>query len=149
MGWLRITLTDEEQQIVQQQRDSPASALVRRRLLVIWSLHCGLLREQAAQVASVNLSTVQRDVRRYRQGGLQALLDATPRTGPVSQLSQHTDVIRQSLEQQPVRTITEACQRIEDLTGLKRKPTQMRQFLKNMGLKWQMVRALPVPPKKV
>ena len=48
-----------------------------------------------------------------------------------------------------MRTIAEACQRIEELTGLKRKPTQVRQFLKKTGLKWQMVRALPVPPKKV
>lgn len=149
MGWLRIALTDEEQQIVQQEWDSPASATVRRRLLVIWSLHCGLKREQAARIAKVDLSTVQRDVKRYRQGGLKALLEAGPGKLPTSQLAQHTDRIRQSLEQQPVRTITEACQRIEDLTGLKRKPTQMRQFLKNMGLKWQMVRALPVPPKKV
>ena len=34
----------------------------------------------------------------YRDGGLQTLLEAPPRTGPVSKLSQHTHVIRQSLE---------------------------------------------------
>lgn len=28
-------------------------------------------------------------------------------------------------------------------------PTQVRQFLKRLGLKWQMVRATPVPPKKL
>lgn len=149
MGWLRIALTEEEQQILQQQRDSHPSDLARRRLLVIWSLHCGLLREQAALVADVDLSTVQRDVRLYREGGLSALLESEPRKLPVSELAQFADLIRQSLEQQPVRTIAEAGQRIEELTGLQRKPTQVRQFLKKMGLKWQMVRALPVPPKKV
>lgn len=148
MGWLRIVLTDEEQRLVQRERDSHPSVTVRRRLLVIWSLHCGLLREQAATVADVDLSTVQRDVRLYRQGGLSALLESGPKTLPTSELVQHADRIRQSLEQQPVRTIAEACARIETLTGLKRGPTQVRRFLKKMGLKWQMIRALPVPPKK-
>jgi len=38
--------------------------------------------------------------------------------------------------------------RIEELTGLKRGQTQVRKFLKELGLKWQRVRAIPVPPKK-
>ena len=42
----------------------------------------------------------------------------------------------------------EACQRIATLTGVERKPTQVSRFLKGMGLKWQRVRAISVPPKK-
>ena len=43
------------------------------------------------------------------------------------------------------RTIAEACQRVADRTGVIRKPTQIRQFLKNLGLKWQRVRAIVFP----
>ena len=43
------------------------------RLLVVWSLLCGLTREAAAQIAGVALSTVERDVRLYRDGWLEAL----------------------------------------------------------------------------
>jgi len=149
MGWLRISLTDEEQRIVQQERESHPSACVRRRLLVLWSLHCGLKREQAAQLTGLAVSSVQRIVRLYREGGLEALLQQERGSVRVSELAQHTDLIRQSLEQQPVRTIAEACQRIKDLTGVERRPTQVRQFLKGIGLKWQRVRVIPVPPKKV
>ena len=45
-------------------------------------------------------------------------------------------------------TIAEACDRIEKLTGIRRSPTQVRQFLKDLGLKWQRIRAIPVPPNK-
>ena len=38
--------------------------------------------------------------------------------------------------------------KIEQLTGLQRGQTQVRQFLKGLGLKWQRIRAIPVPPKK-
>lgn len=149
MGWLRISLTDDEQRVVQEERESHASSCVRRRLLVLWSLHCGLTREQAAQVALLAVSSVQRIVSRYRSSGLDGLLKHGREYVPTSELAQHENVIRKSLEQQPVRTIAEACQRIKDLTGVERRPTQVRHFLKSIGLKWQRVRAIPVPPKKV
>jgi transposase len=57
-------------------------------------------------------------------------------------------VIRSSFEQQPVRTVAEACERIFQLTGLRRGPSQVRKFLKELGLKFQRVRMIPVPPQK-
>ncbi len=50
---------------------------------------------------------------------------------------------------QPVTTIAEACERILQLTGLCRGPSERpRKFLKDLGLKFYRVRAIPVPPKK-
>ena len=48
MGWMRIGLTADEQRIVQNERESHTDAVVRRRLWVLWLLHCGLKREQAS-----------------------------------------------------------------------------------------------------
>ena len=47
-----------------------------------------------------------------------------------------------------MRTVAEAGERIFQLTGLRRGPSQMRRFLKGLGLKFQRVRMVPVPPKK-
>jgi transposase len=116
-------------------------------MLVLWSLHCGLKRQQAAQLAGLGLATVQRYVAAYRDGGL-AGLRRWDVQGPVSDLATYRAAIRESFEQQPVCTIAEACVRIERLTGLRRGPTQVRRFLKDLGLKWQRIRAIPVPPKK-
>lgn len=66
----------------------------------------------------------------------------------VSELATFRDIIRASFEEAPVCTIAEACDRIEKLTGIRRSPTQVRKFLKGLGLKWQRIRAIPVPPKK-
>ncbi len=78
----------------------------------------------------------------------EALRTSGRESQPTSELAEHREQIRQSLEQPPARTIAEACQRIKDLTGIERGPTQVRQFLKGRGRKWPMVRAIPVPPKK-
>jgi transposase len=63
-------------------------------------------------------------------------------------MAAYRDLIRESFEKQPVRTVAEACERVFQLTGLRRGPSQVRKFLKDLGLKFQRVRMVPVPPKK-
>lgn len=147
MAWFRVSLTEDEQRIVNDERQSHSEPHVRRKMLVLWSLHCGLKREQAAKLAGVGLATVQRYVAAFRDGGLSGLRQWNVH-GPVSDLQSFREAIRQSFEQQPVSTIAEACERIHRLTGLRRGPTQVRGFLKDLGLRWQRIRAIPVPPKK-
>jgi transposase len=148
MGWLRIELTQEQQQVVHAERDSHPHEHVRRKMLVLWLLHCGLTREKAAEVAGLGRATVQRYVAAFRAGGLDGLR-AWGVTGPVSDLAAHRDLLREEFTRQPARSIAEACERIEQRTGVRRRPSQVRKFLKGMGLKWQRVRAIPIPPKKV
>lgn len=110
-------------------------------------LHCGVTREKAAEITGIARSTVQRYVEAFRLGGL----DGLRRWGvckPESELAAFRDVIRASFEKQPVCTTAEACERIYQLTGLRRGLSQTRKFLKGLGLKWQRIRAIPVPPKK-
>jgi transposase len=148
MGWLRIELTEEEKKVVNAERDSHPQDHVRRKMLVLWLLHCNLTREKAAEVAGLGRATVQRYVAAFREGGLDGLR-AWGVKGPVSDLAAHKELIREDLARQPARSIAEACERIEALTGIRRQPSQVRKFLKGMGLKFQRVRAIPVPPKKV
>jgi transposase len=148
MTWLRIQLTEEQQQIVNAERDSHPHEHVRRKMLVLWLLHCALSRHKAAEVAGLGRATVQRYVAAFRDGGLEGLRQWGV-IGPVSDLAAHRDLIRQEFTRQPARSMNEACARIERLTGLRRQPTQVRKFLHGMGLRWQRVRALPVPPQKL
>jgi len=147
MGWFRVALTVDEITIVNAEREAHPEAHVRRKMLVLWLLHCGLSRAKAAQVAGLGRATVQRYVAAYRDGGLDGLRQWDV-VGPVSDLAAHTEAIRASLTTSPVRTVAEACDRIATLTGVRRQPTQVRQFLAGLGFRWRRVRAIPVPPKR-
>ena len=46
MAWFTIDLTDDEQEIVNQERDTHPQEHVRRKMLVLWLLHSGLTRQQ-------------------------------------------------------------------------------------------------------
>ena len=146
MAWFPIVLTDAEEAIVNDERDTHPAAHVRRTMLALWTLHCGLTREAAATVADLGRATVQRYVAAFREGGLDGLRQWGV-TGPVSDPAAHTETIRVSLTETPVRTVAEACDRIASPTGVRRQPTQVRVFLAGLGFRWQRVRAIPVPPK--
>lgn len=148
MAWFKITLTDDEQRIVNAERDSHPDAHVRRKMLVLWLLHHGDTRERAATVTGLGRATVQRYVKAYKQGGLDGLRRWDV-VGPVSDLAAHAQIVQDSLTAQPVRTIAEAADRIERLTGIRRKPTQTRVFLAGLGFTYKRVRAIPIPPKKL
>jgi len=147
MAWFRVQLSADEQQIVHEERMQHPHLRVRQKMWVVWLLHCGMTRQQAAQIAGVSRATVQRYVEAFREGGLEGLRRWRV-TFPESEMAAFRDVLRESFEKQPVATIAEACARVEQITGLRRGPTQVRRFLKDLGLKWQRVRAIPVPPKK-
>lgn len=148
MAWFRVQLTEAESQIVNEERESHPNRSVRRRMLVLWLLHCGVTREKAADVARVGLTTVERIVKGFREGGLDGVRQWN-RSGPTSELNAYRDLIRESFEKEPVRTLAEAADRIEKLTGLRRGLTQIREFMKGLGMTWQCMRAIPIPPKKV
>lgn len=147
MAWLRIQLIEEQQRIVDEERSSHPNLRVREKMLVLWLLHQGITRQKAAEIVGVGRATVQRDIVAFREGGLDGLRREN-HNRPVSEMAAYRELIRESFQKQPARTVAEAGERIFQLTGLRRGPSQVRKFLKDLGLKWQCVRAIPVPPKK-
>jgi transposase len=148
MAWFRVRLSDEEQRIVGDERREHPHAPTRRKMETLWLLHHGLTREKAAEILGVGLATVQRHVKAYRDGGLDGLR-RWEKKGPTGALEVHREVLVESFRQQPVCSVAEAADRIEQLTGIRRGPTQTRLYLKKLGLRWQRMGAIPVPPKKV
>src|SRR6202051_4689694 len=104
MAWYRIQLTAAEQEVVIAERESHPQSHVRRKMLVLWLLHCGLTRAKTATWAETGRATVQRYVAAYRQGGLDGLRQWDV-TGPVSDLASFADAIGASLTVTPVRTV--------------------------------------------
>ena len=97
---------------------------------VLWLLSQGLVYTEAARLAGVSEATVDRYVAIYRQGGLDALREFQWGKSSPSELLAYRESLEESFRQNPPHTIAEACQRIKDETGIERRPTQVRAFLK-------------------
>jgi transposase len=113
MPVFRIALTEDERRVENAERDSHPAAHVRRKMLVVWLLQCGLTRQKAAEIAGLSRPTVQRYVAAFRDGRLDRLRRWGVRS-PGSDLVAHIDAIRErpSLASgRPFRTCWTVCQR--------------------------------------
>ena len=125
----RLTFSEEEQQTLHQERYEHPHPRVQQRMEVLWLISQGTVYPLAARLAGVSEATVDRYVALYREGGLQALREWKWRK-PTSELLDHRESLEESFRRNPPHTVAEACQRIKDETGIERKPTQVRAFLK-------------------
>jgi transposase len=125
----RITFSVEDKQALLKERFEHPHPRVQQRMEVLWLISQGLVYSEAARLAGVSEATVDRYVSLYRQGGLDALREFHWGTG-ASDLMEHRESLEESFRKDPPHTVAEACQRIKEETGIERKPTQVRAFLK-------------------
>jgi transposase len=125
----RLTFSAEEQQALHKERFAHPDPRVQQRMEVLWLISQGVTYAQAARLGGVSEATVDRYVALYRQGGLDALRDFKWRK-PTSELLDYRDALEESFRNNPPHTVAEACARIKEETGLERRPTQVRAFLK-------------------
>jgi transposase len=86
--------------------------------------------------------TLMRYLDAFREGGIDAL-KIIGYTGKAYQLGEFTQTIKDDFSQNPPRSVAEAASRIETLTGIKRKPTQIKDFMRRNGFKYRKVGHVP------
>jgi transposase len=126
----KLSFSESDQQALSQERFEHPHPRVQQRMEVLWLISQGLVYPEAARLAGVSDATVDRYVASYRQGGLDALRQLNWGKFSVSELLQYRETLEESFRRNPPHTVAEACQRIKDETGVERKPTQVRAFLK-------------------
>ena len=126
----RLAFPEEDRQALHKERYEHPHPRVQQRMEVLWLISQGLVYPEAARLAGVSEATVDRYVAIYRQGGLEGLRQLNWGKSSTSALMEHRDSLEESFRQIPPHTMAEACQRIKDETGIERRPTQVRAFLK-------------------
>jgi transposase len=121
---------------------------VQERMEILWLKSKSETHERIAQLANVSRSTVQRTLRIYAAKGLDGIRSFGWKGQP-SALTPHRTTIEEEFRQHPPHTAYEAARRIEEMTGVQRKPSRVRKFMKeDLGMKCLKVAPIPVPPKK-
>ena len=146
-AWRRVALTEEEQEIVQRERFFHPHPFTQRKLEALWLLHLKLPQGVVIQAVGVSRKTLDRWLTAYFDGGVEKLKEWDA-GGCESELAEHRVSLEQLFRDQPPRSVAEAAQQIFDATGIRRGETQVRLFLKSLGMSWRRTAAIPVPPKK-
>ena len=133
---------------IERDRFKHPDPMVQRRMEVLWLKAHGETHVRIAELAGLGRATVQRVLDLYEAGGIESVRTFHWHV-PTSALAPHQAQLEAAFRQRPPHTVAEACGRIEQLTGVRRGPTRVRDFLREtMGLRWRKVAAVPVPPKQ-
>ena len=143
----RFIFTDEIRQELVKERYHHPDPRVQERMEVIWLKSKGETHERIAELAGVSRRTVQRVLDVFAKEGLDGLRKFHWH-GQASALTPHRESLDAEFRKRPPHTVSEACQRIEELTGVRRQQTRVRNYLREtLKLSWRKVAAVPVPPK--
>jgi transposase len=141
-----ITFSEADLQAVAHDRYHHPEPHVQRSMEILWLTHHDCTRARIALLADCSRSTVQRTLAAYRQGGLEKLRQVTV-TPPRGALARQSATLEALFRTQPPRSVKEAQHQIETHTGIRRGLTQVRHFLRRLGMAPRKVAAIPVPPK--
>ena len=142
----RITFTDDDVSAIAFDRYYHPEPFVQRKMEVLWLKAQGLTHDAIARLAGVARSSVQRHLRQFAAGGLDAIR-RFPWKGQRGALDRHRTALEEHFRQHPPRSVKEAQCVIAERTGIRRGPTQVRRFLRRLGLQPRRVAAVPIPPK--
>jgi len=107
--------------------------LVQRRMEALWLKGHGLPHAQVAQLVGVSENTLREYFQLYQAGGLEKLKEVHFYR-PGSALDGHLSSLEAYFREHPPATIKEAQAEIEQLTGIRRSETQVRDFLKKNSI---------------
>jgi len=142
---MRLNFTQEDRDALQHWRFHHPHPHVQRKMEALWLKSHELPHRQIAILTGISLHTLRRYFRQFQAGGVEALRQ-THFHQPESRMEDHVDEIIEHLAAHPPATINEARAKIADLTGIERSPTQVRAFLKKLGLHRLKVGVLPADP---
>jgi transposase len=103
---------------------------------------CGYSNTKISRILDIHFNSVARYIKIYEETGIEGLYQTHYRRKS-SQLESCKDSIIADLEKNPVCSISAAISRIKELTGIERKPTQVRAFLHRHGFQYRKLAAIP------
>jgi len=139
---IKIEFTEEEIKELHYQRYNHPRPRVQQRMEALYLKALGYNHQNIGKIVAITQKTLRSYVHMYETGGIEKLKELNFYQ-PSSQLEEHKAKIEEEFKARPAKSINEAIERIEQLTTIRRSPTQVRKFLKKLGMKRLKVGHIP------
>ena len=140
---IRIEFSAEDIRNIKRLRYEHPHARVRQRLEVLWLKSQDLPHKDICRLAGISSNTLRDYLRKFQSGGVKGLTELNFFRVPHSELDPHRHYLRAYFREHPPATIGEAAAKIHELTGIKRSPSAVGNFLHPLGLAPRRVGTIP------
>ena len=139
---LTLNLSEAEIQKLNYERFHYPSPIVQKRMHVMYMKSKGYSHNEISDVMDVHPNSVTNFIKLYNQSGLEGL-QTLNYTGRESELEKFEDTIEAEFEKHPPLSSKQAADTIYKMTGISRCPTQIREFMKRIGMSFLKLGHIP------
>jgi transposase len=137
-----VEFTEEDVERLAFERFHHPHPRVQRKLEGVYLKAKGLSHEEVCDLLNISRTTLWGWLRDFQADGIEGL-QRWEAQGTTSELAAHADAICEHLVAHPPHTIAAAQAAIEELTGIRRSETQIRQLLRRLGFQRLKTGSLP------
>ena len=139
---IKITLSEDDIEALRYWRFHHPDPRVQVRMEALYLRSQKVPTRDIRRLCGLSKASFHRYLKAYVTGGIEQL-KRIDHYRPQSELAQHRPTLEAYFQAHPPATVAQAAAKIEELTGIRRKPTQVRQFLKALGMRPRKVGMLP------
>jgi transposase len=139
---IKITFSHEDLEALRYWRFQHPDPRIQLRMEALYLRRQGVAKGEILQLCGMSKASFHRALNAYLHGGIDAL-KRIDHDRPRSVLHNHGTTLETYFRQHPPATVAAAAATSAELTGMVRKPTQVRQFLKTLGRQPRKVGLLP------
>lgn len=139
---LEISFTAEEIEAIKKAKKEEKHLRIKQRIEVVLLKSENYPHKEIAKVQGLCKNTVRKYLREYKAGGLPAILKGM-KDRKTSELDVYKDMLKEHFTKHPPSNVHVAIEEIKRLTGIVRRPTQVREWLKKLGMAYRKVGSLP------
>jgi len=139
---IRITFTPEHLEQLRYERFHHPHPRVQQKMEALLLKSQGLAHEEICRIVGITGNTLRAYLREFMAGGVEGFKQLRF-TGARGELAAHRTTLEAYFREHPPATIKEAVVKIEELTGIQRGETRVRQFLTSIGMRGLKVGFVP------
>ena len=139
---ISLSFSSSEVDALRQQRFDHPHPFVQKKMEALLLKSYGLPHDQIASIIGVCPNTLRSYFEDYETGGIEQL-KKIHFYRPTSNLLEFKGTLDSYFRKNPPASVKEARARVEEMTGIKRGITQIRNFMQQMGLKRRKTGAIP------
>jgi transposase len=140
---INIEFSPEEIDVLEYERYHHPHPKVQRKMEAVYLKSQGLPHQEIRRLCRIaSKTTLTTYLKQYQAGGLEQLKQVGYQGQP-SELLEYAPSLEEMFKKEPPRSSAEAQAKIESVTGLQRSPTQIREFMKRLGLRYRKVGYVP------
>ena len=139
---LTVNFTEEDIEKLHYERYHHPHPLVQRKMEVMYLKSQKLAHKDIRMLCQISKMTLTKYIKQYQVGGIEGLKKLEYKGRP-SELNQYSEQVEEYFKKHPPSKVAEASDVIEKITGIKRSPTQIREFMKRIGLRCLKVGYVP------